>query len=369
MDLKFDDALHCAKLFHDYFGNFDRIDEYMKSQKLASLVDLPTNPLFPLEDDLFSDFNMHPNDMDFEVCEVPQDTWETLLNITSSHINISPVGRQIRLAVKEKNTNKFVGFLRLGSPVINMKPRNEMLGQVFTQQPEWGTRFNNSAMMGFVIVPSQPFGYNYLGGKLLALICTSHEVRELVNKKYGMNLCLFETTSLYGSSKTVSQYDGLKPYIRYKGLTDSDFIPMMHGQPYDDLKNFVESKVGEIVDPESSSKKLKTTMRIIALTKAALKENKAELEAFNTTIANAKNLTEQKRYYISDYGYKNMVDYVNCKTDVLIPGENYEKHNLSNMITWWKNKASNRYETLKSEGRLRHELEVWTSGKDIQIIR
>lgn len=368
MHLKYEEALYCARAFEDYFGNFNRVDEYMRDQKLASLADLPTNPLFPIEDDLFSDFSMNPNDMDFEVCEVPIETWETLLNITSSHINISPVGRQLRLAVKEKNTNKFVGFLRLGSPVINMKPRNEMLGQVFTQQPEWSKRFNDSSMMGFVIVPSQPFGYNYLGGKLLAAICTSHEVREIVNKKYNMNMCLFETTSLYGSSKTVSQYDGMKPFIRYKGLTDSDFIPMMHGKPYEELRDFVENKVGDIVDPDSSSKKLKITMRIIALTKAALKGT-TEAATFQATIEKAKGLTEQKRYYISDYGYKNMVEYVNCKTDQLLPGENYEKHYLVNLIKWWKNKAVNRYDTLKLEGRLRNELEVWTSGKDIQIIR
>lgn len=368
MDLKFDDALHCAKVFEDYFGNFHRIDEYMKDQKLASLAEMPSNPLFAPEDELFSDFTMHPKDMNFEVMGMPQSEWETLLNITSSHINISPVGRQIRLGVKETNTDKWVGFIRLGSPVINMKPRNELLGQVFTQQPEWSKRFNDSALMGFVIVPSQPFGYNYLGGKLLAAICTSHAVREIAHQKYGMNLCLFETTSLYGSSKTVSQYDGMKPFIRYNGLTDSDFIPMMHGKPYEDLKNFVESKVGEIVDEDASSKKLKTTMKIIALVKASLKGT-PDGRTFMETIEKAKGLTEQKRYYHSDYGFKNMVDYVNCKTDVLIPGENYEKHHMENLIAWWRKKAINRYETLKSEGRLRTEPEVWTSGKDIQIIR
>lgn len=369
MSLTFDEALHCAKVFKDYFGEFNRIDEYMRDQKMASLSDMPSNPLFPIEEDLFSDFSMHPNDMDFDVCEIPIDKWEMLLNITSSHINISPVGRQVRLAVIEKNTQKIVGFIRLGSPVINMKPRNEMLGQVFTQQPEWSKRFNDSSMMGFVIVPSQPFGYNYLGGKLLASICTSHEVREIVNKKYKMNLCLFETTSLYGSTKTVSQYDGMKPFIRFKGLTDSDFVPLMHGKPYEDLRSFVESKVGDIVDPDSSSKKLKTTMAIIGLTKSALKSDKDALSIFNDTIEKAKNLTEQKRYYVSDYGYSNMVDYVNCKTDKLLPGENYDKHHLSNLIKWWKNKASNRYDTLQKENRLKTELEVWTSGKDIQIIR
>jgi hypothetical protein len=362
-----EDAMVCAKAFHDYFSNFDRIDEYMRDQKLNSLSEIPQG-LFPVEDDLFSDFTMHPNDMDLEVVEIPSESWESMLSITSSHINIAPVGRNIKVAVREKNTGKYVGFIRLGSPVINCRPRNEMLGQVFTQTPDGAKRFNNSAMMGFVIVPSQPFGYNYLGGKLLAAICTSHEIREMVNKKYNMNMCLFETTSLYGSSKTTSQYDGMKPYIRYKGLTESDFLPMMHGKPYSDLRDFVQSKVGELVDKDVSSKKLKISMKIIALTKAALKGT-PEGVAFQTTIDNAKNLTEQKRYYISDYGFKNMVDYVNGKTDVLQKSDNYEKHNLENIIQWWKNKATTRFQTLQSEGRLRTELEVWTSGKKIDIIR
>lgn len=368
MTLNKEQAIHCANAFKDYFGNFERIDEYMRDQKMNSLADLPLNPLFPLEDDLFQDFTMDPKDMNFEVCEIDSDTWMNLLNITSSHVNIAPVGRNVKLAVRETTTQKIVGFIRLGSPVINCRPRNEMLGQVFTHQPAWGKRFNDSAMMGFVIVPAQPFGYNFLGGKLLASICTSHEVREIVNKKYGMNLCLFETTSLYGSSKTVSQYDGMKPYIRYKGLTDSDFLPMMHGKPYSDLRDYVQAITGPLVEDGASSKKLKISMKIISLTKAALKGS-SEATEFQTTIENAKKLTEQKRYYISDYGFKNSNDYVNCKTDVLVPGENYEKHSLKNLVEWWRKKAINRYNTLKDENRLRTELEVWTSGKPIDIIR
>ena len=363
-----DDAIYVSSVFEDYFGNFERIDQYMKDQKLNSLSGMNINTLFPPEEDLFSDFSIHPNDMDFDVMAVPNDTWDTLLNITSSHINSASPGRNLKLAVVEKNTGKYVGFIRLGSPIINCKPRNELLGQVFTQTKEGASRFNNSSMMGFVIVPAQPFGYNYLGGKLLAAICCSHAVREICNKKYNMNLCLFETTSLYGSSKTVSQYDGMKPYIRFKGLTESDFLPMMHGKPFDDLKTFMEEKVGKLVDDKVSSRKLKISQRIIALTKQALKGS-TELEHFLKIIEKAKCLTEKKRYYISDYGFKNYIDYANNKTDELIKGENYEKFELENIIEWWRKKAVNRYETLNSEGRLRTELEVWTSGKHIDIIR
>ena len=369
MILTREQALHVSGVFKDYFSNIGSTEEYMRDEKLKNIATLPST-LFPIEDDLFSDFTMHPNDMDIEVCEIPNDQFETLLAITSSHINKSPVGKNIQLAVKERNTGKILGFIRLGSPVIYMKPRNDLLGQVWIQQEVTAKRFNASCVMGFVIVPSQPFGFNYLGGKLLSAICTSHTVREICNKKYGMNVCLFETTSLYGSTKSVSQYDGMKPYIRFRGLTDSDIVPMMHGQRYTDLKEYVENVVGDLLqgDTSSTSRKLRTFTKMIALTKAALKGS-VEGEDFLLTIENAKKLTEKKRYYTSDYGFKNSVDYMNCKTDVLLPGENYEKHELSNIIEWWRNKAINRYETLKSEGRLRTELEIWTSGKEIQIIR
>ena len=369
MILTREQALHCSKVFHDYFSNMGSTEDYMRDEKLKSVAALPSS-LFPPEDDLFSDFTMHPNDMDIEVCEIPNTQFETLLAITSSHVNKAPVGRNIQLAVKEKNSGKILGFIRLGSPVIYMKPRNELLGQVWIQQEDTAKRFNASTIMGFVIVPSQPFGFNYLGGKLLSAICTSHTVREICNKKYGMNLCLFETTSLYGSTKTVSQYDGMKPYIRFRGLTESDIVPMMHGQRYHDLKNYVENITGDLLgnDTSTTSRKLRTFTKIIALTKAALKGT-TEGDAFNLTIENAKKLTEKKRYYTSDYGFKNTVDYMNCKTDTLLPGENYAKHELANIVEWWRSKAINRYETLRSEGRLRTELEIWTSGKDIQIIR
>lgn len=364
-------ALVCARMFSDYFDRYENVEQYMRDQKLNSMNEKPmTLPGMSPEDDLFSDFTMHPNDMEFKIVEPTADNWDKYISIISSHSNMTNIpGRNIRLAVKETKTDKWVGFIRLASPMMNMKPRNEMLGGAFISNPETAKTFNNSAIMGFVIVPAQPFGYNYLGGKLLAAICTSHEVRKIVNDKYKMNLCLFETTSLYGSSKTVSQYDGMKPYIRYKGLTESDFIPMMHGKPYDDMIEYVESLIGIFVPQEASSRKLTMQNRIIAMVKIALK-GESEYDSFMKTIENAKNLMEKKRYYISDYGFSNVEDVVMGRAKELIPNrENYDKFHLENIIKWWKNKASNRFETLKNDGKIRTEQEVWTGDKPIDIIR
>jgi hypothetical protein len=161
----------------------------------------------------------------------------------------------------------------------------------------------------------------------------------------------------------------MKPYIRFKGLTDSKFVPTLDGITYKKLKDFIEEKTGEeLIDPDGSSKKLKATTKAIALIKKSL-HGQPELQIFNTSIEKAKTLTEKKRYYISNYGFKNFVDVVNGKADILEKDENYDKFSMVNVVEWWRNKASNRYENLKAEGRLRTEQEIWTSGKHIDIIR
>ena len=53
----------------------------------------------------------------------------------------------------------------------------------------------------------------------------------------------------------------------------------------------------------------------------------------------------------------------------MTPGQNYDKFRLDNIISWWRRKATKRYEKLKSENRFREEVELWTEQDDIQIIR
>ena len=359
-------ALHCAKIFNDYFGQFERIDQYMRDQKMAQIETLPTSlPGMGFDSDMFSDFTMSPQVMDLQIVELDNHTWDSCINMISSHSNmVSIPGKALKLAVKDKITNKFLGFIRFGSPVINCKPRNDLLGNV----PNL-TVFNKTAIMGFVIVPCQPFGYNYLGGKLLAGICCSHYVREKLNEKYGMNLVLFETTSLYGKTKGASMYDGMKPFLRYKGNTMSDFIPMMHGKPYLDMVEYVENIIGkgQLVKVDASSRKLKMTTGIIGLVKKALDGD--DLEKFKTTIANAKNLTEQKRYYTSNYGIENYIDIINGKTDKIVKADNYDRYTVPGVVEWWKKIATKRYNKLKEENRIRNDLEIWTKDAEIDIIR
>ncbi len=360
-----------ADEFIDYFKHFTTIEDYLRHVK-REVLQKPTT-LFSMKDEFFNE-DIHPDEMDFEVKFVgdrfdnalSQDYYRSRLIATSSHnIEDNIPGRELRWIVREKRTQKVIGFIRFGSPVINSKPRNNWLGKA----PDLSI-FNRHAVMGFAIVPSQPFGYNYLGGKLLALLCVSHFARETINDVFEKDIGLFETTSLYGSTTSASQYDGLKPFIRYKGLTDSRFLPLLHAAKFHHLHDeFTRYNNNQpLTENRASSKKMKRQNKMISIIRNSL-EDQEKLGEFNRVIKMAFGLTERKRFYISDYGYSNIREVILGEQDKLIPGQNYDKFHLENIIKWWKKKAGKRYEKLKKEGRFRDKVELWTEDDDIQIIR
>ena len=369
------DALYAANVFVDYFSTFGRIDDYLRKVKLERISKFPMSfPGMGPEDDMFNTFDMHPNDMEFVVGEVTTEIFVKYLEIVTSHaVEVSVPGKSIKWVIYEKNSKQIVGFIRLGSPTINSKPRNMFLGRPLnTLDKATMKRFNDSTIMGFIIVPTQPFGFNYLGGKLLAAICCSHLTKDTLDKKYGGPFCMFETTSLYGSTKSSSQYDGMKPFLRYKGNTVSDFAPLINDDNYRRLNDwFKDRNDGEmLVAADASSRKLKTQTKMVSIIKKSLKDTEPEeYLKFIQTFKDAKSLTEKKRAYMSDYGFENVKEYMNLETDTLIKKENYDRYSFDGVVEWWKNKASKRYESLKADGRIRTELETWNKNADIDIIR
>ena len=375
-----DVALWAADEFINYFGNFSSIEDYLRYAKKEVIGKINNfssiDPDYSLKSEFFNE-DIHPEEMDFEIKFVgerfqnslPQEYYVNLLTATSSAVIEKNIpGRELRWIVFEKNTKKIIGFIRFGSPTINSKPRNEWLGKA----PDLSI-FNRHACMGFAIVPSQPFGYNFLGGKLLALMCVSHYARETLNEVFKKEIGFFETTSLYGSTTSASQYDGLKPFIRYKGLTDSKFLPLLHNTAFHRLHDeFTKWNNNQpLTENRASSKKMKRQTKMISIIRNSLKdeEYKDQLKRFNEVIDMAFNLTQRKRSYSSDYGYGNVREVLLGEQDTLVPGQNWDKFYLDNIIAWWKKKAGKRYEKLKQEGRFRDKVELWTEDDDIQIIR
>ena len=199
----------------------------------------------------------------------------------------------------------------------------------------------------------------------------THQAREELNAKYNTDICLFETTSLYGSTKSSSQYDGLKPYMRYKGLTVSDFTPLLHDSIFQELNKWFIARNNNkcLVKEDASSRKLKIQTKMISVIKKSL-QDRDKLESFNTAIKSAKDLTEQKRFYMSTYGFKNAREVILGEQDTLVKAENYDRFSVDQIVSWWRKKASRRYEALREDGRLRTKLETWNKNPDeIDIIR
>ena len=360
-----------------FLNSINSIEDYIRLTKPLDLKKNVASSLFDHTDEFFSDWEMCPDDMKFEVINFDKnvDIYTTLLTLTSSHLNNDNPGRTLRLIVKETTTNKIVGFIRFGSPTINMKPRSDLMqGNTFTGDNLSLVDLNKHFINAFVIVPTQPFGYNYLGGKLLSLICTSHEVREMLNKKYDMELLCMETTSLYGSIKNVSQYDGLKPFIRYGGMTDSNFLLSFPDKLYKELKLFFKKKNENIpiVPPHASSNKLKTQTKIMSILKQNVKQhNIMEIKDFKDIIESKLSLTPKKRYYYSTFGYENIIPYILGDIDSYTESSiNFNKHYLENIYSWWKKKATKRYDNLKKKKSLKKSIESWDRDQqNIKIIR
>ena len=348
-----EDAVWAANEFINYYSNFNRIDDYFRMVKQDRMSSLSAS-LFGPEDDIFDDFGVHPSQMKFSIHTVDtspkpkskynQALYSEILNLTASNaVEEAIPGRTIKWIVTEDTTDRVVGVVRFGSPTINSRPRNVYFGGVVPLKT-----VNAEFVMGFNIIPVQPFGYNYLGGKLLCLLASSNRLKREFDEKYGTDLKYFETTSLYGSTKGVSMYDGLKPFVRYIGDTESKFLPLFHDDYFNEMFwwfNNNANKGERLISADKSSKKLKIQNKMISIIKSSLTDTN-KLEEFNQSIEHAKSLTERKRTYLGKFGYE--------------PEE---------VIEWWRKKAIKRYDKLVSDGRLRTELELWKPDANIDIIR
>lgn len=136
--------------------------------------------------------------------------WNAIRTFSSTMKNNSNIGRNLFYVLTDENSGKYLGVICISSDFLDLTPRDNAIGwsrDIKTQQ-----HMINHTAIGSTIVPLQPLGYNYMGGKLLALMCLSDTVQNDWKRQYGDVLAGVTTTSLYGNTKTngLSQYDGLE---------------------------------------------------------------------------------------------------------------------------------------------------------------
>ena len=138
------------------------------------------------------------------------ETWNCVRTFISTMKNNSNIGRNLNYLVIDRKSGKYLGVICISSDFLDLTPRDQYIG--WEREKKTQGRMINYTAIGSTIVPLQPLGYNYVGGKLLALLCLSDEVQYQWKKQYGDVLVGVTTTSLYGKTKQggLSQYDNLK---------------------------------------------------------------------------------------------------------------------------------------------------------------
>ena len=121
----------------------------------------------------------------------------------SSGLGNSKMGRNLFFLVTDKVTDKLLGIINITSDFMALTPRDKYIS--WTQSDKETGMLNHTAI-GSTIIPTQPLGYSYLGGKLLALLCLSDVVECAWKERYHDTLVGITTTSLYSS---FSQYNSL----------------------------------------------------------------------------------------------------------------------------------------------------------------
>ena len=107
---------------------------------------------------------------------------------------------------------------------------------------------------------------------------------------------------------------------------------------YEEMNSwFIKRNDGKQLLPSgTSSRKLKIQTMMVADIKRALKTYDSDKYLqFSSAVKSSTDITTQKRFYMSTYGYENSRDVILGKNDKLIPNkENFDKHYMSNIIEW-----------------------------------
>ena len=188
-----------AQTVNTLFGEESQLVDLSKDKLLTHVKNNIWSPQDPMDFEKLQPELIYTKDSP----ELPQ-LWNAIRTFASTMKNNNNIGRNLNFIVRDKPTKKYLGVICVSSDFLDLTPRDSYIG--WDRERKTKKMINHTAI-GSTIVPLQPLGYNYTGGKLLALMCLSDKVQETWKKEYGDTMVGVTTTSLYGS---FSQYQNLR---------------------------------------------------------------------------------------------------------------------------------------------------------------
>jgi hypothetical protein len=244
--------------------------------------------------------------------------WDTMRVFCSTHIWNGIPGKIQKFYVIDKKTKKIIGFFALSSDLKDIGGRNDYIG--WTKENRYKDNMLNYTAIGSTIIPTQPFGFNYIGGKLLALLICSDFVIDTWEHVYNKKLVGITTSSLYGSK---SQYNSLPYWKKCKTSKGENFLePSPHIWKL--CQKFVKEKF-----PNSKYLSFKSYV----------------LPIINKEFQLKKIMNNEPRGVYFNCLYDNTKEFL-CKQVNKVDKKRYD-NNIESLIKIWKRKCKNRVKSLE----------------------
>ena len=155
--------------------------------------------------------DVNPDAIDPEIIEVKSESLDSRLFRFASLLWSVPVsqgfGRRLRFLIRDRQNGKLIGIFALGDPVFNLSARDNWIGWNHEDRCDRLVHVMDAYVVGAVPPYSQ-----LIGGKLVAALMTSQEVKKAYERKYlgsesvirkkkhRARLVLLTTTSALGRS-------------------------------------------------------------------------------------------------------------------------------------------------------------------------
>ena len=264
-------------------------------------------------------------------------------------------GRFIRFLVIDDNSQKYLGAISISNDVMALTCRDNYIG--WTSDNRIKDKLLIHSAIGSCIMGTQPFGYNFLGGKLVASLILSQYVRDTWKKVVGKSLLGMTTTSLYGPN---SMYCGI-PYWHGCGCSAGKISIKPDDAMYETWHDYIKKNRVE----EYERKTIKKDAKNGPVT--GVKQRILEIIFRELGISASKyNHGFERGVYYSCF-YDQTRDFLcgKLQDESKLTLVSHFKADQTGMIEWWREKALKRYSKLFDENRLKPEILYYNKMADM----
>lgn len=266
-------------------------------------------------------------------------------------------GRFLRFLIKDKKfsesnlfdeqveEDRYLGATSVVSDVISVSPREEFLG--WTQEDRIDNKKLRHSAIGSCIMPTQPFGYNFMGGKLVACLTAGKVVQDTWKGLYGDILVGMTTTSLYGRG---SMYDGMPKYWSAIGETAGKIALKPDDNYYEKWHQIIKEKYADEYNEKMTQK------QGVSGPVTGAKQRIMNMIFKEIGIKSSDYQHGYKRGIYYCLLYENGKEFFQSK---IMESELVKKQQWSDdkkIIDWWKEKAIKRYIKLHDESKLKPDI-------------